>query len=64
MLTMKGALKFLIEQRVIFGNNSKENGLSEGNIPTTGAGYPIGKSGKPEGGGGHINLHHFLSLLL
>lgn len=42
-----------------FGNNSKENGLSEGNIPTTGVGYPIGKSGKPEGGGGHYQFTPF-----
>lgn len=39
-----------------YGSNSKENGISEGNVPETGPGYPKGESGKVEGGGGHYQF--------
>lgn len=39
-----------------FGNDSKENGIGYGNVPKVGSGYPIGTSGKAEGGGGHYQF--------
>lgn len=39
-----------------YGGTSKENGISEGNVPSVGAGYPVGKSGQPEGGAGHYQF--------
>lgn len=39
-----------------YGSTSKENGISEGNVPAVGAGYPVGASGKPEGGAGHYQF--------
>lgn len=39
-----------------FGSDEKSNGISEGNVPATGAGYPVGKSGKVEGGAGHYQF--------
>lgn len=39
-----------------FGNTSKDSGLSEGVVPSVGAGYPVGKTGQVEGGGGHYQF--------
>ncbi|KAA8700930.1 NlpC/P60 family protein [Lactococcus lactis subsp. hordniae] len=39
-----------------YGSNEKENGISEGVVPSVGSGYPVGKTGKPEGGGGHYQF--------
>lgn len=39
-----------------FGNTSKDSGISEGNVPATGSGYPVGKTGQVEGGGGHYQF--------
>ncbi|HFD1725289.1 TPA: phage tail tip lysozyme [Enterococcus faecium] len=39
-----------------YGGDQKTNGISEGVVPATGAGYPTGKTGKVEGGGGHYQF--------
>lgn len=35
-----------------YSNILEESSIKFGNVPTVGAGYPTGKTGKPEGGGG------------
>lgn len=39
-----------------YGGDQKSDGISEGNVPATGAGYPTGKSGQVEGGAGHYQF--------
>lgn len=39
-----------------YGGDSKTDGISEGNIPSTMGHYPVGKTGKKEGGAGHYQF--------
>ncbi|HHJ3433283.1 TPA: phage tail tip lysozyme [Enterococcus faecium] len=39
-----------------YGDDSATNGVSANVVPSVGAGYPIGKTGKPEGGAGHYQF--------
>lgn len=42
-----------------YGNSSETDGIAFGNIPATLSGYPVGDSGKPEGGAGHYQFTPF-----
>lgn len=39
-----------------YGGDSKTDGISEGNIPSTMSHYPVGNTGKQEGGAGHYQF--------
>lgn len=39
-----------------YGGDSKTDGISSGVVPSVGSGYPVGASGKPEGGAGHYQF--------